>query len=480
MLIRFSVENFLSFNSKQEFSMIPNKGINIDKKSHIIESEYAKVLRLGAIYGANAAGKSNLIKAMNFAKNVITDKMPLVTNEMFCKIDKDNQNKPSRFEFEFIKNDKCYAYGFEILLKDKKILTEWLYELTDKEQNCIFEREVKLNRLDFNIETNDEEDSMRMKLYKVDFASDTSKLLITDIRGTKFKITSSLYILKSVYDWFENDLIIIYPDQPLMRLHNFFDKENNDQINKMIKLFDTGITNIKQEKISQEKLKEELSSKDIQLLYEGYKKAEEALEEFINKVEDSSEKVNSRKYLREDIIIGTSVRMNNSLYNISGEYGKEPEINTIRTEHEKSFFDFSFKEESDGTRRLFDYLEILLSRGDNLNKVYIIDELERSLHPKITYRFIELFLKFLQDKKVQLIFTTHESTIMNQNLLRRDEIWFVERNKKNLSRIYSLDQFKERYDRKLDKAYLEGRYGAIPVFNDFTYKGDLNGSFKSI
>ena len=114
-----------------------------------------------------------------------------------------------------------------------------------------------------------------------------------------------------------------------------------------------------------------------------------------------------------------------------------------------------------------DLLDILLSKNENA--IYVVDELERSLHPKLTFHFIELFQKLNTKKNVQLIFTTHEPSIMDYSLFRRDEIWFVERNNSNSSKLYSLDMFKERYDKKLSKAYLEGRYGAIPIFQSFTY-----------
>ena len=94
----------------------------------------------------------------------------------------------------------------------------------------------------------------------------------------------------------------------------------------------------------------------------------------------------------------------------------------------------------------------------------VIDELERSLHLKLTEHFLKLFMESHAPDRVQLIFTTHEDTIMDQELFRRDEIWFVERDNQNASQIYSFDRFKERYDKKLSKAYLEGRYGAVPVF----------------
>lgn len=164
------------------------------------------------------------------------------------------------------------------------------------------------------------------------------------------------------------------------------------------------------------------------------------------------------------------LRGRDSFYCISGDIDNEPEITTIRTEHNKSFYDFDFNEESDGTRRLFDLLDILLN--SNSNRIYIVDELERNLHPKLTYKFIELFINIFKSKNVQLIFTSHEATIMDQELLRRDEIWFVERSNKNNTKIYSLDRFKERYDKKISKAYLEGRYGAIPVFKEFVFEED--------
>ncbi len=140
-------------------------------------------------------------------------------------------------------------------------------------------------------------------------------------------------------------------------------------------------------------------------------------------------------------------------YHLRGAKGEDSVITTSGC--------FEFFEESDGTRRLFDLLDILIH--SQKNKIYVIDELERSLHPNLTYRFLELFFESFKDHQIQLIFTTHESHIMDQDLLRRDEIWFVERNKDHVSQLYSLDRFKERYDKKLSKAYLDGRYGAVPI-----------------
>lgn len=115
---------------------------------------------------------------------------------------------------------------------------------------------------------------------------------------------------------------------------------------------------------------------------------------------------------------------------------------------------------------------MILTSNDDM--IFVVDELERSLHPKLTEHFLKLFMQAHDDDKVQLLFTTHESSIMDQSLFRRDEIWFVERDSENSSNIYSLDRFKERYDKILSKSYLEGRYGAIPIFSSFEYERRSN------
>ena len=104
---------------------------------------------------------------------------------------------------------------------------------------------------------------------------------------------------------------------------------------------------------------------------------------------------------------------------------------------------------------------------ESKNTVFVMDELERSFHPKLTEQFLKLFTKIHENDDVQLIFTTHESTIMRQDLFRRDEIWFVDKGSENTSKIYSLDRFKERYDKTISKSYLDGRYGAVPIFSSF-------------
>jgi len=451
MLIRFSVENFKSFNDRQELVMIPAKKLKTNKE-HVIALNKVSVLRNATIYGANASGKTNIIDAIRFAKFVITKKIPMEASKMYCRVFSENQEKESKFEFEIYKNGKFYAYGFSLLMSEQIIKSEWLYELLPGKntQTMLFERETDTNRLELGEDLMlDEIDTMRFKTYKLDFEDNNTGLFIREMnRNKKMNKDSKLTFFRDVFEWFDEDLVTIFPDQPITDFEYFYGDGGSDKINEIIELFDTGISRVKIEEISVADLKNKIPTKI----------ADDILQSFKNKLEDSADNMKAMM----------SLRTNTAFYNIKGAKGEDPVITTIMLEHGNAFSDFEFSEESDGTRRLFDLLDILIS--NEKNKIYVIDELERSLHPKLTYKFLELFFEHLKENNTQLIFTTHESTIMDQELLRRDEIWFVERNKDNVSHLYSLDRFKERYDKKLSKAYLEGRYGAVPVLKNFSDK----------
>ena len=123
---------------------------------------------------------------------------------------------------------------------------------------------------------------------------------------------------------------------------------------------------------------------------------------------------------------------------------------------------FDFKDESDGTRRLFDLLPLL--QIQKTGKVIVIDELDRSLHTKVTIEFLRLFYELSTGSNSQIIVTTHDDDILDLDLIRQDEIWFVERSDNNSSHLYSLSKFKARFDNDIRKGYLLGRYGALPIF----------------
>ena len=146
MLIRFNVKNFLSFDSREdgkseEFSMIAGKVRN--KKEHVYDTGDAKILKFSAIYGANASGKSNLVKALSFMRRTILKGLPKGHTDAYCKVNKENKKKESYFEMEILLDGKYYAYGFEVVLSQSKFISEWLIELTpDSREKTIFLRDI--------------------------------------------------------------------------------------------------------------------------------------------------------------------------------------------------------------------------------------------------------------------------------------------------------------------------------------------------
>ena len=157
-----------------------------------------------------------------------------------------------------------------------------------------------------------------------------------------------------------------------------------------------------------------------------------------------------------------TMRSKETFFNIEVEGHSEPKVTTIRLHHNKSFYEFGFDEESDGTRRLFDLMDMLLNKREDV--LYVVDELERSLHPKLTERFLQLFMQLHDEQRMQLLFTTHESSIMDQAIFRRDEIWFVDK-REGASVLYSHNDFKEHHTISPFRGYNEGRYGAIRFIN---------------
>ena len=138
--------------------------------------------------------------------------------------------------------------------------------------------------------------------------------------------------------------------------------------------------------------------------------------------------------------------------------------------HEDSLSTYEFAEESDGTQRLFDFIDLLLT--NDRGAVFVIDEINRSLHPMLSKHLVELFNRVHAQDKVQLICTTHEDALMDRELLRKDEIWFVERKTTEGSRLYSLDAFGDvKTETSVEKRYWEGRYGGVPVLNEAVLGG---------
>lgn len=181
MLIRFNVGNFLSFSENElgkseEFSMITDKNIR-NKKKHIYDNDEIQLLKFAAVYGKDETGLKNLLKAMKFMKNTILNGLPSDCEEMYCKIDESNKIKPSYFELEIMIDDKYYAYGFQVILNQRKFVSEWLVELkSDGSEKIIYER---------------------------GFSDIDNKLLLPSVKEK---------VMRSIYQWIKKDFVIYSSD----------------------------------------------------------------------------------------------------------------------------------------------------------------------------------------------------------------------------------------------------------------------------
>ena len=444
MLIRFSVGNFLSFKEVQEFSMI--KGKTKSKSDRIVDADKLKLLKFAAIFGANASGKSNLISSFKYAQTAIVMGIPKKGKASPFKLDASYTNKPSYFEFEILVNNDSYAYGFEISLEKNQIVSEWLIQLSPTgNDRIIFNRDVLNGMFQSDLKITSTTLKNKYNVYSDDSKNNTEILFLNEMnraKGELYKEKSELFVFKDVFDWFVEKLDVNYPNRPISDYSYFRDAENKEEVCRVIRSLGTGITNYNERKSSLEQLQQQLP-----------KVVFERLEE------DIKEWTIAKK--KEKKVSSMSIRINDMYYVISMDKNNEIEVTTIVFNHgNDAIFDFS--EESDGTRRILDLIEILFS-GES--KVYIIDEIDRSLHPQLTYKFIQEFLTAAQKRNIQLVITTHESRLLDFGLLRQDEIWISNKLMSGATELYSLDEYNVRFDKKVDKAYLEGRYGGVPIFS---------------
>lgn len=448
MLIGFSVSNYKSFEDAQSISFVASK---ISRhKEHIAVKRNRKILKSGLIFGANAGGKSNLIKAVHFSREIILQGLERVDlNKRHFRITKEAYKRPGVFEYRILANNKEYSYGIAISYVKKEILAEWLIRIEENgEEICVFNREIDENGISIvNTEMTYEtpEESARMKIYLEDFGENISitlrkKTILSDIALRVNDKQGLFNEITSVYEWFKN-MIIIFPDSKYSALNDVAaDTEVRMFFSKIMSFFDTGIESVEGQ--------EQEMDFDKVLQNVPREEAEKIKIEISNKASESPImfKVNQQIYvLRKD-------ENGNIIYH------------KMLLNHGNSEDLFEYADESDGTKRLFDLIPIFYENKGG--SVILIDEIDRSLHTNLTKRFFKLFYELTGDESCQLIATTHDSNLLDLELLRQDEIWFVERQENHSSKIFSLNKFKERFDKRIDKEYLLGRYGAIPVFSE--------------
>ncbi len=405
MLIRFSFKNFKSFKDENCLDM---EATSLKEHEYnVAKTDSTEILKVSAIYGANASGKTNVLQAFSYMKKRI-----LVSDDSKVNSPMDEENiysfmindNPISLEVEILaKNNKIYKYGFDIL-KDK-IISEWLYEKRINKFYQIFER------------NNNNVQIMKVKNKLFDLANiDDKSLFLKSFRA----IDKSNEDFNSVYEWFMNSNYL-----------DLGDPKFEDALNKRISL----------RIVEDEKYRSELLA---------FIKTFDATIDSINVSPDSLEEIkNTNGVVKVELV-----------HNCKD--GKKA---------------LPISLESNGTMKMFHLFDFFMDALKN-GMVLFVDELDAKLHPLLTRYIINLFHN--SEKNIgngQLIYSTHDTVNLNKETFRRDEIWFAEKDKNGISEIYSLSDYimedengnakKVRNDATYNKDYLTGRYGAIPVLEEF-------------
>ena len=444
MLIRASIENFLSFNRKVEILLTPGRTRSL--KHHVYKSGKSRdidVLKSSIFYGANASGKSNLIKAIYFLKRFILDgpsRSESINYQKF-KLDAKSYDKDSKIELEFKYQNQNYAYGIEF--NHSRINEEWLYIINKETEYKIFERKSQNEEvlLSFDAIKLSKEELKRLSYIGLDtkvnepFLHSSNKRNIKNING--------IDPIVNAYKWFKDCLTIIFPESRFSGM-----EVNIDSDTALKEIYKWFLTKFKTGIVGLETVKVDFFSKDIYL--------PEAIKEEIAQTLEIGERA----------ILSS---LDNIRYVVSKKEDTEIEAMKLMTKHkmknEDRFINFEINEESDGTQRIMDLIPALMEASKD-ERVFMIDEIERSLHPNLSYKMFELFFNESSNVPSQLICTTHEDNFMNLKLFRKDEIWFIKKNRSGESTAYSLEEFKPRKDKDIRTGYLKGRFDAVPMISN--------------
>lgn len=429
MLIDFRFKNYKCFRDEQVLSLVAN---NKDKqlRERLIATEALKnvyLLPSAVIYGANAAGKTTVLDALAFCRRIVLTSakydphQPIPVTPFL--LDDSSAKQPSEFEFTLLLNGVRYQYGFAC--DRERIHEEWLISFPKGRARRLFHRKA------------DKRAKGKEYSFSAYFKGEKDKIASVTAQNSLFlSMGASIFRqpdLVQVYEWFAKQMHGIKARHldPAM----FIDLATNDTylaaVRRMIRAADLGITDISVHA-------QDITAEDENLPGDMPPEIKNLLISF-------------RKVMQESVNDDTPL--------------KELKINTQHRKNDGSPVPFRLGEESAGTQQYFTLSFPILSALQNGHMLFV-DELNNSLHPLLTRKIISLFHDpAINTKGAQLIFNTHDVTLLTLSLFRRDQIWFVEKDKHEASHLYSLNEFSPRKDESLAKGYLQGRYGAIPFFN---------------
>lgn len=426
MLISFSVENWMSFRDKVTFSMVATEEDQHSNRVYQLKEFQTKVLPIAAIYGGNASGKSNFFNALAFAKELCVgirgSLLDTTINAQPFLLSKNMSDKPSRFVFDLLIDDSVYEFSFAVTYN--AVQEEKLVKINGTNETVLYHRfEGKLRHLDESIAADQ-------------FINFAFKATRDDQLFLPNSVLLNVNNFEPVVNWFKNTLEVISPDSCFGPFERFFDEDTQlySSMSRLLPQLDTGIIHLGGEEISLKTL---------------------SLPEPL------------QKNIREGVSIHLLDPRSKKRFVVTHQDGEliAKKLVTYHKCGDGTEISFNTNQESDGSLRMIDLLPAFLElAGENAEKVYIIDEIDRSLHTLLTRSLLESYLSNCSTKtKKQLLLTTHDVLLMDQDLLRRDEIWLTERDDSGVSHLFSLSDYVDaRNDKDIRKSYLQGRMGGIP------------------
>ncbi|EXB71879.1 AAA family ATPase [Acinetobacter nosocomialis] len=411
MIIDFSIENFLSFKEQQTLSFVAEPPYDIHPE-HLLDTpeKDLKLLKTIVIYGANASGKSNFLSAIHFLKQLILNSAENKPDEKFDLIpfllDKELKNSATSFDINFFCNE--IRYNYSLVLDKSQVFHEHLNYYPKKYKKNIFSRDLNnLGEYEYSIGT----DLKPKRIYE-----DTALKTLPNVLFLSKMVQENSQFLKPIYDWFSNTL------------------------SEQFSLEDTAKSIHSDENFKKRFLKF-LENQDIDIVDINVDKG--SLAEQIIKNNNFTPEVQEK--ILEDL-------KNRYYY----------DIKTYHRNSDNELEPFDLELESQGTRKLFALSSLLLNNYKKFEKTFYVDELSSALHPLLVKNFLK---EFNYTTFNQLICVTHDTHLINQECLRKDQIYFVEKDKSQVSSLYSLLEFNPRNDREnWELRYLSGRYGATPFF----------------
>jgi AAA15 family ATPase/GTPase len=420
MIIEFKVSNFRSILKKQTFSLVASTGNELEDNLCTSSCDGSfRLVRAAVIYGANAGGKSNLLSALLFIRKFIIssakesqqgEQIPL---DSFA-FDKSSRKEPSEFEITFIKNKIRYQYGF--VADAERVFEEWLFAYpSGKPQRWfsrIYDKENKQYSWHFS------------KFFKG--GKQVNELTRSNVLFLSNAVLLNNEQLAPVFEWFQKDLVFI--DSPTGQ-----GLSSSPSI-ELLK------TEEGKKRILHFMLAADPSIADIKL---DMKKPDEDKIHFPNSIPLEVQNYFKKEILNKDHPI------------INFTHGGNVSL---------GIFD-----ESEGTQKLLAYAGHWIDAIDN-GRTLIIDELDNSLHPLVVRFLIKLICNPEVNKtNAQLIFSTHDTSLLDNELFRRDQVWFVEKDKENSTQLYPLLDFSPRKHEAIGRGYLQGRYGALPYIGEWRF-----------